>query len=128
MALDHCPVSQRIGIFTYTVHGILDLSSTIVPGDQRETRPCLVPRWRTLPQTESKITSRFNLHLVSLAMASNGAEAAVHAARLFRCTLIADHVVSIKIAFNPDKMLKAVKDLVSTLFPFIPSVYSSPLL
>jgi len=59
-------------------------------------------------------------------MASNGAEAAVHAARLFRCTLIADHVV--KIAFNPDKMLKAVKDLVSTLFPFIPSVYSSPLL
>ena len=52
-----------------------------------------------------------------------GAEAAVHAARLFLRTLIGDHVV-VKLDFNAfnsvrrDKMLTAVRDLVPMLFPF----------
>ena len=61
-----------------------------------------------------------------------GAEAAVHAARLFLHTLVADHVVMIldfKNAFNSvrrDKMLTAVRNLVPMLFTFIHSVYSFP--
>ena len=62
------------------------------------------------------------------------AGAAVHGARLFLSTLIADHVVvqlDFKNAFNSvrrDKMLTAaVRDLVPMLFHFIHLLYPFPL-
>ena len=67
----------------------------------------------------------------SLATASKGglSEAAVHAARLFLRTLIADHAIvklNFKNAFNSVRHDKMLTDLVPMLFPFIYFMYSSP--
>ena len=61
----------------------------------------------------------------------NGAEAAVHAARLFLQGMVDDQVMlklDFKKAFNcirRDKMLKAVEDLAPIILPFVASAYCS---
>ena len=61
----------------------------------------------------------------------NGAEAAVHAARLFLQGMVDDQVMlklDFKNAFNcirRDKMLKAVEDLAPIILPFVASAYCS---
>ena len=63
---------------------------------------------------------------------SGGAEAAVHAARIYLGQLQDDHALvklDFRNAFNSvhrDKMLEAVEGLVPSIYPFIHSVYSSP--
>ena len=61
-----------------------------------------------------------------------GAEAAVHAARMYAGDLDDNHWIvklDFKNAFNSlrrDKMLLAVHELAPTLYPFVHSCYSSP--
>ena len=63
---------------------------------------------------------------------AGGAEAAVHAARLYLECLADDEAVvklDFKNAFNSvrrDKMLESIRDLAPDLFPFVHSVYSYP--
>ena len=63
---------------------------------------------------------------------SGGAEAAVHATRLYLDQLQPDHALiklDFRNAFNSvrrDKMLRAVQDLAPSIYPFVHSVYSSP--
>ena len=63
---------------------------------------------------------------------SGGAEAAVHAARIYLGQLQDDHALvklDFRNAFNSvhrDKMLEAVEGLVPSIYPFVHSVYSSP--
>ena len=59
----------------------------------------------------------------------HGMEAAIHASRIYLCSLQPDQVlmkVDFKNAFNSvcrDKMMLAVKEFIPELFPFVHSVY-----